>query len=92
MFAMKENVLITGATRGIGRELAIQLCELGYSVFGTGRDQTALDQARALIVEGQSARQAAQACAEALEVPWRPIYKQLLQEKSEDNRALEPSD
>ena len=40
---MNPCVLITGATRGIGRELVRQLAALGYSVFATGRDEVLLD-------------------------------------------------
>ena len=40
---MNSCVLITGATRGIGRELARQLIALGYSVFATGRDAALLE-------------------------------------------------
>jgi len=40
---MKKTVFITGATRGIGRELVKQLTALGYVVFGTGRDERRLD-------------------------------------------------
>lgn len=35
---MKKTVLITGATRGIGREVTKQLCAQGFAVFATGRD------------------------------------------------------
>lgn len=40
---MKRNVLVTGATRGIGREVTKQLCAQGFAVFSTGRDQSLLD-------------------------------------------------
>jgi short-subunit dehydrogenase len=40
---MNPCVLITGATRGMGRELARQLTALGYSVFATGRDEVLLE-------------------------------------------------
>lgn len=35
---MSRTVLVTGATRGIGRELVKQLCVQGFTVFATGRD------------------------------------------------------
>jgi len=44
---MKRTVLITGATRGIGRETARLLCVQGFSVFATGRDQRLLDALKA---------------------------------------------
>ena len=37
-----QTVLITGATKGLGRALVIDLCEKGYRVFATGRDETQL--------------------------------------------------
>jgi NAD(P)-dependent dehydrogenase (short-subunit alcohol dehydrogenase family) len=40
---MKRTVLVTGATRGIGRELTKQLCERGFTVFATGRDPQLLN-------------------------------------------------
>ena len=39
-----KTVLITGATRGIGRALVIELCNKGYRVFATGRDEKLLQQ------------------------------------------------
>jgi len=39
----KRTVLVTGATRGIGRELVKQLCTQGFSVFATGRNRQLLD-------------------------------------------------
>ena len=41
---MSKKVLITGATRGIGRELVLQLTQLGFIVFGTGRDEDRLEE------------------------------------------------
>jgi len=41
---MSRTVLVTGATRGIGREVVKQLCALGLTVFATGRDQRLLNE------------------------------------------------
>lgn len=41
---MSRTVLVTGATRGIGREVTKQLCAQGFTVFATGRDQKLLNQ------------------------------------------------
>ena len=43
---MNKGVLITGATRGIGRELVKQLSKLGMMVFATGRDKSLLESLR----------------------------------------------
>jgi len=40
---MSRTVLVTGATRGIGREVTKQLCAQGFTVFATGRCPTLLN-------------------------------------------------
>jgi NAD(P)-dependent dehydrogenase (short-subunit alcohol dehydrogenase family) len=40
---MNRTVLVTGATRGIGREAVKQLCAQGSAVFATGRDRQLLN-------------------------------------------------
>ncbi len=42
-----KTVFITGATRGIGRELVKQLTALDYRVFGSGRDEALLEELKA---------------------------------------------
>ncbi len=44
---MSKTVFVTGATRGIGRELVKQLSDLGFSVFATGRDEELLHSLKA---------------------------------------------
>ena len=39
-----KTVLVTGATRGIGRALVVNLCRKGYRVFATGRDSALLQE------------------------------------------------
>jgi NAD(P)-dependent dehydrogenase (short-subunit alcohol dehydrogenase family) len=40
---MSRTALVTGATRGIGREAVKQLCAQGFTVFATGRDLQLLE-------------------------------------------------
>ena len=40
---MGRTVFVTGATRGIGRELVKQLTGMGFPMFGTGRDAALLE-------------------------------------------------
>ena len=42
-----KKVFITGATRGIGRELVKQLTALDFIVFGSGRDEALLEELKA---------------------------------------------
>jgi short-subunit dehydrogenase len=39
-----QTVFITGATKGLGRALVIDLCSKGYRVFASGRDENQLQQ------------------------------------------------
>lgn len=49
---MKNNILVTGATRGIGRSITSKLLELGYGVIGIYRDSD--DEAHALAKENSN--------------------------------------
>ncbi len=42
----KKVVVITGATRGIGRNMALFFAERGYTVIGTGRDSEKLKEVK----------------------------------------------
>lgn len=42
---MQKNVFITGATDGIGKQSAVELCRLGYHVIIHGRSSDSVDQA-----------------------------------------------
>ena len=46
-----KNALVTGASRGIGREVAIGLSKKGYFVFLAGRDKISLEETKKLINE-----------------------------------------
>lgn len=50
--------VVTGASRGIGRAIALAMCEAGYSVVGIARHKAALTETRAL-AEGAKGRFAA---------------------------------
>ncbi|MGK3738545.1 MAG: NAD(P)-dependent dehydrogenase (short-subunit alcohol dehydrogenase family) [Bacillariaceae sp.] len=43
----KRAVLITGASRGIGKTIAVHLSSLGYTVFGSVRSQSSFDKLNA---------------------------------------------
>ncbi len=44
---MSRTVFVTGATRGIGRELVKQLAAMDFIVFGSGRDEALLENLKA---------------------------------------------
>ena len=45
-----KNVLVTGASRGIGRELALNYCRMGANVFITARDEKKLKEVSLLVL------------------------------------------
>ena len=54
MTAHPPVALVTGASSGIGKEVALRLVEAGYQVVGTSRDASALEGREDLKVEGLS--------------------------------------
>jgi short-subunit dehydrogenase len=42
-FLNNKNILITGASKGIGKELAVTLSSYGANIILHGRDEQALD-------------------------------------------------
>lgn len=44
--------IVTGASGGLGREMAIELCRQGFAVAGTGRRKEALEETGTLCAEG----------------------------------------
>ncbi len=44
-----KNALVTGASKGIGREISIELSKNGYYLFLTGRDISALEETKTII-------------------------------------------
>lgn len=47
------NIIVNGATRGIGKEVALLLAEKNHSVFITGRNENALNEIASIPVEGK---------------------------------------
>ena len=43
-----RTAVVTGASRGIGRALAIELVAVGFEVYGSGRDEAALEETKRL--------------------------------------------
>ena len=50
---MKKTILITGANKGIGFEMATQFGKLGHHIILTARDETRLEQAIQKLMKGQ---------------------------------------
>mgnify|MGYP000389034018 FL=1 len=50
IFLQDKNILITGASSGLGRECAVILSKIGAKVVIIGRDETRLNQTLALLV------------------------------------------
>ena len=47
----KKRILVTGASSGIGREIAIAIARMGGEVIGTGRDMVRLNATKAALAE-----------------------------------------
>ena len=45
-----KNMLVTGASRGVGREVALNYCRMGANVFITARNEKKLKEACLLVL------------------------------------------
>jgi NAD(P)-dependent dehydrogenase (short-subunit alcohol dehydrogenase family) len=53
MIDLKDNnIIITGASSGIGRAIAISCSQLGANIIGLGRDTTRLEETKSLLTPG----------------------------------------
>jgi len=49
-----KTILVTGASSGIGRQVAVSICEMGGNVVITGRDQQRLNETFSLLKSGNN--------------------------------------